>query len=60
MVEKKENVAFYTWSHESLAKFAAECYATLEQEKLANEQLKKDFKDAMQVARMLNLKDNDI
>lgn len=60
MVDKKESVAFNTWSHENLAKFAAECYAALEQEKLANEQLRQDFKDAMQVARILNLKDNKL
>ena len=60
MANKKENFAFDTWSHENLAKFAAECYKALEQEKLANEQLRKDFKDAMQVARILNLKENQL
>jgi hypothetical protein len=49
---------FAAWQHDTLAKFAAEVYTRLQAEQAANEQLRIDFKAAMQLARIQNMKDN--
>lgn len=49
---------FLTWQHETLAKFAYDCYTQLLVEQEANKQLRLDFKEAMQLVRILNMKDN--
>jgi hypothetical protein len=59
MKEQKDLPDFKTWSPDTLAQFAQDCYLALLQEKDANEQLRLDFKDAMKLARTINLKDND-
>ena len=46
------------WQHNTLAKFAADCYAKLQAEQAANEQLRLDLKDAMRMARKQILEDN--
>ena len=47
-----------TWQHDNLAKFATDCYIRLQDEQAANEQLRLDLKDAMKLARIQNMKDN--
>lgn len=42
---------FEEWSQVSLAKFSHEVYEQLKLEQAANEQLRQDFKDAMQLLR---------
>jgi|APGre2960657404_1045060.scaffolds.fasta_scaffold189774_2 hypothetical protein len=59
MKDQKDLPDFKTWRIDTLAQFAEECYLALVQEKDANEQLRLDFKDAMKLARTINLKDND-
>lgn len=49
---------FLTWQHDTLAKFAHDCYTQLLAEQEANKQLRLDFKEAMQLVRILNMKDN--
>jgi hypothetical protein len=58
MTNPKETPNFAAWRHDTLAKFAAEVYTRLQEEQAANEQLRLDFKDAMQLARIQNMKDN--
>lgn len=50
---------FATWQHDTLAKFAYDCYVKLKAEQAANEQLRLDFKDAMKMVRKQILKDNE-
>ena len=49
---------FASWQHATLAKFAAEVYDRLLAEQAANQQLRLDLKDAMQLAHKQILKDN--
>ena len=58
MNNKRETPNFATWQHDTLAKFAHEVYIRLQDEQAANEQLRLDFKDAMKLARIENMKDN--
>tara|TARA_R110002126_G_scaffold1903_1_gene11281 strand:+ start:178 stop:360 length:183 start_codon:yes stop_codon:yes gene_type:complete len=60
MKDQKDLPNFKTWSLDTLAQFAQECYLALIQEKDANEQLRLDLKDAMKLARTINLKDNEL
>jgi hypothetical protein len=59
MKSQKDLPEFKTWNFDTLAQFANDCYLALIQEKEANEQLRMDLKDAMKLARKINLKDND-
>jgi len=45
--------AFDTWSHENLAKFAAEAYAKMQQQNDHIQQLQNDLKDAIKAYREL-------
>jgi hypothetical protein len=45
--------AFDTWSHENLAKFAAEAYAKMQQQNDQIQQLQNDLKDAIKAYREL-------
>jgi hypothetical protein len=58
MKDHRDVPEFKTWRQETLAEFANECYLAFLDEKQANEQLRLDFKDAMKLARVINLKDN--
>jgi hypothetical protein len=58
MNNKRETPNFRTWQHDTLAKFAHEVYIRLQDEQAANEQLRLDLKDAMKLARIENMKDN--
>ena len=58
MTQKRETPYFYTWQHDTLAKFATEMYLRLQDEQAANQQLRLDLKDAMKLARIQNMKDN--
>ena len=58
MTEPADTPNFITWQLDTLAKFAAEVYARLQAEQAANEQLRLDLKDAMKLARIENMKDN--
>lgn len=58
MNNKRETPNFATWQHDTLARFATECYIRLQDEQEANEQLRMDLKDAMKLARIENMKDN--
>ena len=49
---------FERWQKETLVKFATEVYTRLQDEQAANEQLRLDLKDAMKLARIQNMKDN--
>lgn len=60
MKNQKDLPNFKTWSFDTLAQFAHDCYLALIQEKDANEQLRLDLKDAMKLARTINLKDNNL
>jgi hypothetical protein len=42
---------FETWSHENLAKFAAEAYAKMQEQQDHIEQLQNDLKDAIKAYR---------
>ena len=46
--------AFETWSHENLAKFAAEAYAKMQEQQERIEQLQNELKDAIKAYRELN------
>jgi hypothetical protein len=43
--------AFDTWSHENLAKFAAEAYAKMQQQNDQIQHLQNDLKDAIKAYR---------
>ena len=58
MTKQRETPNFATWQHDTLAKFAHEVYIQLQDEQAANEQLRLDLKDAMKLARIENMKDN--
>jgi hypothetical protein len=58
MTQPTDHPNFAAWRHDTLAKFASEVYARLQEEQAANEQLRLDFKEAMQLARIQNMKDN--
>jgi hypothetical protein len=58
MTKQRETPNFTTWQHDTLARFATECYIRLQDEQEANEQLRMDLKDAMKLARIENMKDN--
>jgi len=45
--------AFENWSHENLAKFAAEAYEKMQQQQDHIEQLQNDLKDAIRAYREL-------
>lgn len=47
---------FAAWSHENLAKFAAESYIKMQEQQEAIEQWQIDFKDVMIELRNLNMK----
>ena len=51
---------FERWQKETLVKFAHECYAAILSQEVANEQLRLDLKDAMKLARIQNMKDNQV
>ena len=44
---------FKTWSHENLAKFAAEAYAKMQEQQDQIEHLQNDLKDAIKAYREL-------
>jgi hypothetical protein len=44
---------FETWSHDNLAKFAAEAYAKMQQQNDQIQQLQNDLKDAIKAYREL-------
>ena len=58
MTKQRETPNFATWQHSNLAKFATEVYTRFQDEQAANEQLRLDLKDAMKLARIQNMKDN--
>ena len=58
MKQHRETPNFASWEHDTLAKFARDCYTKLQDEQAANEQLKLDLKDAMKLARIQNMKEN--
>ena len=58
MTNHKDIPNFATWQHDNLVRFCQDCYAALLAEQAANEQLRIDFKDAMKLTRIQNLKDN--
>ena len=58
MNNKRETPNFVSWQQDTLAKFATEVYIRLQDEQAANEQLRLDLKDAMKLARIQNMKDN--
>lgn len=58
MKQHRETPDFASWEHDTLAKFARDCYLRLQDEQAANEQLRLDLKDAMKLARIQNMKDN--
>jgi hypothetical protein len=58
MTKQRETPNFASWQHDTLARFATECYIRLQDEQEANEQLRMDLKDAMKLARIENMKDN--
>jgi len=58
MTNQRETPEFASWEHDTLAKFARDCYTRLQDEQAANEQLRMDLKDAMKLARIENMKDN--
>jgi hypothetical protein len=58
MTKQRETPNFASWQQDTLAKFATECYIRLQDEQEANEQLRRDVKDAMKLARIENMKDN--
>lgn len=45
---------FESWSHENLAKFAAEAYAKMQEQQERIEQLQNELKDAIKAYRELN------
>jgi hypothetical protein len=45
--------SFETWSHENLAKFAAEAYAKMQQQNDYIQQLQNDLQDAINAYRSL-------
>jgi hypothetical protein len=49
---------FSSWQHDTLVQFATDVYARLVAEQEANEQLRLDLKDAMKLARQINLREN--
>ena len=58
MTKQRETPNFATWQHDTLAKFAHEVYIRLQDEQAANEQLRRDVKDAMKLAHKQILEDN--
>jgi hypothetical protein len=46
--------AFNTWSHDNLAKFAAEAYAKMQEQHDLIQQLQNDLKDAIKAYREMN------
>lgn len=58
MTNQRETPEFANWEHDTLAKFARDCYLRLQDEQAANEQLRLDLKDAMKLARIQNMKEN--
>jgi hypothetical protein len=58
MTPHRETPDFASWQLDTLAKFATECYTRLQDEMAANEQLRRDLKDAMKLARKQFLEDN--
>jgi hypothetical protein len=45
---------FETWSHDNLAKFAAEAYAKMQEQHDQIQQLQNDLKDAIKAYREMN------
>jgi hypothetical protein len=58
MTKQRETPNFASWQHDTLARFATECYIRLQDEQAANEQLRLDLKDAMKLAHKQILEDN--
>jgi hypothetical protein len=58
MKQHRETPEFASWEHDTLAKFARDCYTRLQDEQAANEQLRRDLKDAMKLAHKQILEDN--
>jgi hypothetical protein len=58
MTQPINQTNFATWERDNLVRFCQDCYSALLAEQAANEQLRRDFKDAMQLARIQNMKDN--
>jgi hypothetical protein len=58
MNKQRETPEFASWEHNTLAKFARDCYIRLQDEQAANEQLRRDVKDAMKLAHKQILEDN--
>lgn len=53
----KELPNFAAWSNKNLADFAAEAYIRMQEQQDAMEQLRQNWKDAMEITRKLMLKD---
>jgi hypothetical protein len=53
----KELPNFAAWSNKNLADFAAEAYIRMQEQQDAMEQLRQNWKDAMEITRELMLKD---
>ena len=58
MTKQRETPNFASWEHDTLAKFARDCYIRLQYEQEANEHLRRDVKDAMKLAHKQILEDN--
>jgi len=50
---------FAAWSNENLANFCTEAYIRMQEQQEAMEQLRQNWKDAMEITRKLMLKDID-
>jgi hypothetical protein len=53
----KELPNFAAWSNKNLADFAAEAYIRMQEQQDAMEQLRQNWRDAMEITRELMLKD---
>lgn len=56
---KPEPPPFVKWSHESLVKFATDAYHRMRQDAETIEQLRQDFKDAMNLVRKTTYNQDD-
>jgi hypothetical protein len=53
----KELPNFAAWDNKNLADFATEAYIRMQEQQEAMEQLRQNWKDAMEITRKLMLKD---
>lgn len=59
MQNPKDIPNFAAWSNENLANFCTEAYIRMQEQQEAMEQLRQNWKDAMEITRKLMLKDID-